>query len=43
VTFPNTRPGNSRFLDVGIDQAVKVVREAADGRDVVILGANVAR
>src|SRR5262245_55411082 len=32
-----------RFLDVGVEQAVAVAREAANGRNVVILGANVAR
>ena len=32
-----------RFLDVGIEEAVGVAKEAADGGDVVVLGANVAR
>jgi dihydrofolate reductase len=32
-----------RFLDVGIDEAVWVAKEAADGGHVVVLGANVAR
>jgi dihydrofolate reductase len=32
-----------KFLDVGIDEAVRVARDAADGGDVVVLGANVAR
>ena len=31
------------FLDVGIDEAVRVAKEAADGGDVVVLGANIAR
>ena len=32
-----------QFLDVGIDEAVRVAKDAADGGDVVVLGANVAR
>jgi dihydrofolate reductase len=32
-----------RFIDVEIDEAVKIAKEAADGANVVILGANVAR
>jgi dihydrofolate reductase len=32
-----------QFLDVGIDEAVRIAKEAAGGRDVVVLGANVAR
>ena len=31
------------FVDVGIDEATSVAREAADGGDVVVLGANIAR
>jgi dihydrofolate reductase len=32
-----------RFLDVGIEQAVRIAKEAAGDDDVVVLGANVAR
>jgi dihydrofolate reductase len=32
-----------QFVDVGIEEAVGIAREAADGGDVVVLGANVAR
>jgi dihydrofolate reductase len=32
-----------RFLDVGIEEAVTVAKGAAEGGDVVVLGANVAR
>jgi dihydrofolate reductase len=32
-----------QFIDVGIEEAVRLARQAADGGDVVILGANVAR
>ena len=32
-----------RFLDVGIDEATGVAKEAAEGGDVVVLGANIAR
>jgi dihydrofolate reductase len=32
-----------RFLDTGIEEAVTIARGAADGGDVVVLGANVAR
>lgn len=32
-----------RFIDVGIEEAVRLAKEAADGADVVILGANIAR
>jgi dihydrofolate reductase len=32
-----------QFLDVAIEEAVRVVKAAADGGDVVVLGANVAR
>jgi dihydrofolate reductase len=32
-----------RFLDVGIDEAVNIAKEAADGDDVVVLGASIAR
>ena len=40
---PVVKGVSGRFLDVGIDEAVRVAQEAADGRDVVVLGANVAR
>jgi dihydrofolate reductase len=40
---PVVKGVSGRFLDVDIEQAVAVAREAADGRNVVILGANVAR
>jgi dihydrofolate reductase len=32
-----------RFIDVEIEEAVKIAKEAADGANVVILGANVAK
>jgi dihydrofolate reductase len=32
-----------QFLDVGIAEAVRIAKEAADGGDVVVLGANVAQ
>ena len=32
-----------RFLDVGIEEAVAIAREAAAGGDVVVLGADIAR
>ena len=32
-----------RFIDVGIEAAVRLAKDAAQGRDVVVLGANVAR
>jgi dihydrofolate reductase len=32
-----------QFIDVGIEEAVRLARQAADGGDVVVLGANVAR
>src|ERR687886_2480112 len=40
---PVVKGVTGRFLDVGIDEAVRVAKEAADGGDVVVLGANVAR
>jgi dihydrofolate reductase len=40
---PVVKGVTGRFLDVDIDEAVAVAREAAEGRDVVVLGANVAR
>jgi dihydrofolate reductase len=32
-----------RFLDVDIEEAVTIAKEAADGGHVVVLGANIAR
>ena len=32
-----------RFLDVDIEEAVTIAKEAADEKDVVVLGANIAR
>jgi dihydrofolate reductase len=40
---PVVKGVTGQFLDVGIDEAVSVAKEAADGGDVVVLGANVAR
>ena len=40
---PVVKGVTGRFLDVGIDEAVGIAREAAGGGDVVVLGANVAR
>ena len=45
---PPTKPPivkgvTGRFLDVSIEEAVEVAKRAADGGDVVVLGANVAR
>src|ERR671937_913803 len=40
---PVVKGVTGRFLDVGIEKAVEDAREAADGGDVVVLGANVAR
>jgi dihydrofolate reductase len=40
---PVVKGVSGQFLDVGIDEAVRVAKEAADGGDVVVLGANVAR
>ena len=40
---PVVKGVTGRFLDVDIRDAVRVAKEAADGRDVVVLGANVAR
>ena len=40
---PVVKGVTGEFLDVGIDEAVRVAKEAADGRHVVVLGANVAR
>jgi dihydrofolate reductase len=40
---PVVKGVTGRFLDVGIEEAVTIAKEAADGGDVVILGANIAR
>ncbi len=40
---PVVKGVTGRFLDVGIEEAVAIAREAAGGRGVVLLGANVAR
>jgi dihydrofolate reductase len=40
---PVVKGVTGEFLDIGIDEAVRVAKEAADGRHVVVLGANVAR
>jgi dihydrofolate reductase len=40
---PVVKGVTGQFLDVGIDEAVRVVKDDADGGDVVVLGANVAR
>jgi dihydrofolate reductase len=40
---PVVKGVTGQFLDVAIEEAVSVAREAADGGDVVVLGANVAR
>jgi dihydrofolate reductase len=40
---PVVKGVTGQFLDVGIEEAVRVAKAAADGGDVVILGANVAR
>ena len=40
---PVVKGVTGRFLDVDIEEAVTVAKEAADGGDVVVLGANVAR
>lgn len=40
---PVVKGVTGRFLDVGVGEAVAIAREAADGADVVVLGANVAR
>jgi dihydrofolate reductase len=40
---PVVKGVTGRFLDVGIEEAVAIARAAADGGDVVVLGASVAR
>lgn len=43
ATPPVVKGVKGRFIDVGIDEAVKIAKGAAQGRDVVVLGANIAR
>jgi dihydrofolate reductase len=40
---PVVKGVTGRFLDVGIDEAVRIAKEAAGGADVVVLGASIAR
>ena len=40
---PVVKGVTGRFLDVGIEEAVRIAKAAAEGADVVVLGANVAR
>ena len=40
---PVVKGVTGQFLDVGIEDALRIAKEAADGGDVVVLGANVAR
>src|SRR5262245_57058184 len=40
---PVVKGVTGRFLNVPIDEAIRVAKEAADGGDVVTLGANIAR
>jgi dihydrofolate reductase len=40
---PIVKGVTGRFLEVGIEEAVGIAREAAGGDDVVVLGANIAR
>jgi dihydrofolate reductase len=40
---PVVKGVTGRFLDVGIEAAVTIAKEAAGDRDVVVLGANIAR
>ena len=40
---PVVKGVTGRFLDVGIEEAVTIAKEAADGGDVVVLGASIAR
>ena len=40
---PVVKGVTGRFLDIGIEEAVRVAKKAAEGDDVVVLGANVAR
>lgn len=43
ATPPVVKGVTGRFISVGIEEAVRIAMEAADGGDVVVLGANVAR
>lgn len=40
---PVVKGVTGRFLDIDIEEAVRVAKKAAEGDDVVVLGANVAR
>jgi dihydrofolate reductase len=40
---PVVKGVTGRFLDVDIEEAVRIAKEAADDGDVVVLGANIAR
>jgi len=40
---PVVKGVTGRFVDVGIEEAVRLAKEAADGGDVVVLGTGVAR
>ena len=40
---PVVKGVTGQFLDMGTEEAVGVAKEAADGGDVVVLGANIAR
>jgi dihydrofolate reductase len=40
---PVVKGVTGRFIDVGIEEAVRLAKEAADGGNVVVLGANIAR
>ena len=40
---PVVKGVTGQFLDLGIEEAVSVAKEAAEGGDVVVLGANIAR
>jgi dihydrofolate reductase len=40
---PVVKGVTGRFLDAGIEEALEVAREAAGGRNIVVLGASVAR
>lgn len=40
---PVVKGVTGRFLSVGIDEATTIAKEAAEGGDVVVLGANIAR
>jgi dihydrofolate reductase len=40
---PVVKGVTGRFIDVGIEEAVAMAKEAAQGADVVVLGANIAK